>query len=285
LNQALSLILNGHPLKMLVTVVPIPQYLPRRAGAAIVLADVTEFARLDELRGEVIAVASHELKTPLTSLQMNLLMLQEKAENLTARQREILTAAVAGGEEIATTIDELLDLTRIEVGQLQLARQRVDLGALVDQVSHTLGPRYQDSEVALGVIKDAPSAIVQGDPARLKIVLVNLLSNALKYTPRGGKVTVRLASTQVAWRDDGSRLQITVTDTGPGIPPGLRERVFEKFYRVEDHQDGPKTVRGTGSGLYLCREIIQAHGGTVTCEPGEGGHGTRIALTLDLEVG
>jgi two-component system, NtrC family, sensor histidine kinase KinB len=286
LGQALSVSLNGRPRKMLVTVVPIPEYLPRRAGAAIVLADVTEFARLDELRGEVVAVASHELKTPLTSLQMNLLMLQEKADNLTARQREILTAAVAGGEELAATIDELLDLTRIEAGQLQLAKQRVDLDALVEQVSRTFRPRYQDAEVALRVVREAPTAIVQGDPARLRIVLVNLLTNALKYTPRGGEVTLRLASRQNAGAGSKSRLQITVTDTGPGIPPELREHVFEKFYRVEDHRpDGPKGVRGTGIGLYLCREIIEAHGGSITCETGENERGTRIALTLELEEG
>jgi len=284
LSQALSVSLNGRPVKLLVTVVPIPQFLPRRAGAAIVLADVTEFARLDELRGEVVAVASHELKTPLTSLQMNLLMLQEKADNLTTRQREILTAAVAGGEELAATIDELLDLTQIEAGQLQLAKQRVDLDALVQQATRTLRPRYQDAEVTLRVVRDAPTAIVQADPARLRIVLVNLLTNALKYTPRGGEVTVRLASRQNAGAGGKSKLQITVTDTGPGIPLELRERVFEKFYRVEDHRtDGPKGVRGTGIGLYLCREIIQAHGGNISCEKGDGERGTRIAMTLDLE--
>jgi NtrC-family two-component system sensor histidine kinase KinB len=286
LSQALEVSLNGRPLKMLVTVVPIPQFLPRRAGAAIILADVTEFARLDELRGEVVAVASHELKTPLTSLQMNLLMLQEEANNFTKRQQDLLSAAIAGGEELAATIDELLDLTRIEAGQLQLAKQRVDLGGLVEQVGNTLHPRYQDAEVALRVVKEIPAAIVQGDPARLRIVLVNLLTNALKYTPRGGEVTVRLASRQNAGASGKSRLQITVTDTGPGIPPELRERIFEKFFRVEDHRpDGPKGVRGTGIGLYLCREIIEAHGGSISCETGEGGRGTRIAFTLDQEEG
>jgi len=284
LSQALSASLNGRPVKLLVTVVPIPQFLPHRAGAAIVLADVTEFARLDELRGEVVAVASHELKTPLTSLQMNLLMLQEKADNLTSRQQEILTAAVAGGQELAATIEELLDLTRIEAGQLQLAKQRVDVDALVEQATRTFRSRYQDAEVTFRVVRDAPSALVQADPARLRIVLVNLLTNALKYTPRGGEVTVRLASRQNAGAGGKSKLQITVTDTGPGIPPELRERVFEKFYRVEDHRsDGPKGVRGTGIGLYLCREIIQAHGGTIFCENGDSERGTRIAITLDLE--
>jgi NtrC-family two-component system sensor histidine kinase KinB len=282
LTQALSVSLDGRQHKMLAAVVPIPEFLPRRAGAAIVLADVTEFARLDELRAEVIAVASHELKTPLTSLQMNLLLLRETADNLTARQREILNGAVAGGEELAATIDELLDLTRIEAGELQLAKERVELDTLVEQVASTLRPRYQDAEVSLRVIKDTPVSVVQGDPARLKIVFMNLLTNALKYTPRGGEVSVRLASRQIAGTGGPPRLYITVTDTGTGIPPELRERVFTKFFRVEDQRpDGPKGVRGTGIGLYLCREIIEAHGGAISCEPGDNNRGTRFAITLN----
>jgi NtrC-family two-component system sensor histidine kinase KinB len=285
LSQALAVSLDGRPLKMLVTVVPIPEFLPRRAGAAVVLADVTDFARLDELRSEVVAIASHELKTPLTTLQMNLLLLREKADNLSARQREILAAAVEGGEELGATIEELLDLTRIEAGQLQLVKQRVDLDALVEQVARMLRPRFQDAEIALRVNREAAVAIVQGDPARLKIVFANLLTNALKYTPRGGEVTVQLASGQNAVATGPSPVQITVTDTGPGIPLALRERVFDKFFRVEDHRpDGPKGVRGTGIGLYLCREIIEAHGGTISCEAGAGGHGTRIAISLPSEA-
>jgi NtrC-family two-component system sensor histidine kinase KinB len=217
---------------------------------------------------------------------MNLLLLCEKADNLTARQREILNGAVAGGEELAATIDELLDLTRIEAGQLQLAKERVELDTLVEQVAHTLRPRYQDAEVGLRVVKDAAVSVGQGDPARLKIVFMNLLTNALKYTPRGGEVTVRLASRQNAGTRGKSRLHITVTDTGPGIPPEMRESVFTKFFRVEDHRaDGPKGVRGTGIGLYLCREIIEAHGGSISCEAGDGDRGTRFAISLDSEDG
>jgi NtrC-family two-component system sensor histidine kinase KinB len=134
------------------------------------------------------------------------------------------------------------------------------------------------------VVQDVPEAIVKGDAARLRLVFMNLLTNALKYTPRKGEVVVRLASMQNAGPPGKSKLQITVTDSGPGIPSELRERVFEKFFRVEDERaDGPKGVRGTGIGLYLCREIIEALGGTIACTAGDDERGTRIAVTLDSD--
>jgi len=282
LSQALPIAINGRAMKMLLTVAPIREFLPHRQGAALVLADVTDFARLDELRGELVAVASHELKTPLTALRMNLLLLQERPDNLTARQQEILAAAVEGVEELGSTIDELLDLTRIEAGQLRLQQERVDLSTLAQQTAQALRPRFEDADIRLQVVNDAPGALVRGDPARLKIVLANLLVNALKYTPRGGEVVVR------QWHDgngDGASRRIchlSVTDTGRGVPPEFRERVFEKFFRVEHQRDGAQEgVRGAGIGLYLCRQIVEAHGGTIRCEVGDHNRGTRIHIQFD----
>jgi NtrC-family two-component system sensor histidine kinase KinB len=284
LSQALTVSVDGQSLRMLATVTPIPELLPRRRGAVLVLADVTDFARLDELRSELVAVASHELKTPLTSLRMDLLLLHERAENLTPRQVEILSAAISAGEELASTIDELLDLTRIEAGQLRLQRERVDLDALTEQATRLLRPRFEDAAIQLRILHDAPLAVVRGDAARLRIVLVNLLDNALKYTPAGGAVAVRLSSVQNAAADGKQLLQIAVTDTGPGIPAEYRERVFEKFFRVEHHQ-GAKAegVRGAGIGLYLCRQILEAHGGSIRSEPGGGGCGTQFVIQLAID--
>jgi NtrC-family two-component system sensor histidine kinase KinB len=283
LGQALGVPLGGRLLRMLLRVAPIPEFLPRRPGAVLVLDDVTEFARLDELRGELVAVASHELKTPLTSLQMNLLLLAERGDNLTPRQREILDAALHGGEELQATIEELLDLTRIEAGQLRLLRERVEVEAVVGQAVRAVRPRFEDAEVSLEVVRDAPGAAVCGDAARLRIVLANLLDNALKYTPRGGAVAVRLVALPSAAPDGKPVVQVGVTDTGPGIPAEFRERVFEKFFRVEDQRAGTQQgVRGAGIGLYLCRQIVEAHGGTIRCEPGDG-RGTRVVLHLEGE--
>jgi len=274
LARALSVELQGRPVKMLLGTAPIPEFLPGRSGAVLVYSDVTDFARLDELRSELVAVASHELKTPLTTLRMTLHLLGERAENLSPRQHEILSAALLGGEELAGTIDELLDLTRIEAGQFRLMRERADLYALIGQAVAGLRLRYEDGGIDLRVDRQAASAVVRGDAARLRIVVANLLTNALKYTPRGGTVAIEVTGDR--------RLTVAVTDSGPGIPADFHERVFEKFFRIEHQRPwGSDGVRGAGIGLYLCRQIIEAHGGRITCGAGPAGRGTRIAFELD----
>jgi NtrC-family two-component system sensor histidine kinase KinB len=142
------------------------------------------------------------------------------------------------------------------------------------------GPRFAESGVKLEVQKEVRSAFCQGDAARLLMVLNNVLTNALKYSPVGGVVRVAM-SLQNAGSRDGPVLHLAVTDTGPGIPVQFRERVFEKFFRVEHHRRADaKDRKGTGIGLYLCKHIITAHGGNIWCDAGEHGVGTRIAITL-----
>jgi NtrC-family two-component system sensor histidine kinase KinB len=278
-SQALSVALDGHPAKLLPTVMPIPEFSGGRPGAVVVLYDVTEFARLDELRTEMIAVASHELKTPLTTLRMNLMLLRERAGELSPLLREILATAALGCEDLAATIDELLDLTRIEAGQLRLNLDRVDLLALVGHVTAKFLPRFEENGVRLEFARRCDRAIVRGDAARLAVVLSNLLTNALKYTPHGGTVEVAVAAKSPEPGPD--ILQIAVTDTGPGIPRESRERIFEKFFRLEHlSPDTPEGVQGVGIGLYLCRQIVAMHGGTIGCEPGVEGVGTRFVIEV-----
>jgi two-component system, NtrC family, sensor histidine kinase KinB len=275
--------LDGRLLRFLLTAVPVPGFTPGMFGAVAVLDDVTEFARLDELRSELIGVASHELNSPLTALRMNLLMLGEGTAGLTPRQQLLFQAAVQGCEELGGTIEELLDVTRIEAGQLRLNLTPVDLGVVLVTARRGLEVRFADAGVHLTIVHDGSSMIVVGDPARLASVLTNVLTNALKYSPPGGVVTVRLSSRQNAGVGEGGTRQITVTDQGPGVPVDYRERIFEKFFRVEHHlgqQDGGG--RGTGIGLYLCREVVKAHGGTIVCEAAEGTSGTRFVITLPI---
>ncbi len=281
LTRALSVNLNGRRRKFMLTAVPIPEFHQGRYGAVAVLYDVTDFAHLDELRMELVGVASHELKTPLTTLRMNLLMLGEDACNLSDRQREILSMALLGCQELANTIDELLDLTRIEAGQLRLSREVIDLYGVIERAMASMRQRYEDADIKLRLERQCSCAVVQGDPVRLGMVFTNLLGNSLKYTPHGGLVCISVASAQNAAGGDDSILQIAVTDTGTGIPAAYRARVFDKFFRVEQQlENGGSKTKGAGIGLYLCRQIIDAHGGAISCEPAENGFGTRITLVL-----
>lgn len=312
LDQAVAIPIDGQLRKMLVTVAPIPEFQDRQPALVIVFDDVTELARLDELRSELVAVASHELKTPLTTLRMNLLMLQEQNGQFPPPQQEMLQAAITGTDDLAATIEEMLDLTRIESGQLQLRQERVDLGALLDEAVRSLQPRFDDAGIALSTHRERREHLAWGDAARLKLVFTNLLGNALKYTPRGGRVTVALARVEPADDNTVPELELTVTDEGPGVPPEFRERIFEKFFRVEHHvqerehppadafaasSGSPSTsarpvrlsrmertthggVRGTGIGLFLCRQIIEAHHGRIWCEPSPSGNGSRFTFRM-----
>jgi len=272
--------LDGRLRRFLLTAVPIPDFAPRRCGAVVVLDDVTEFARLDELRSELIGVASHELKSPLTTLRMNLLMLGETSDAMTPRQRELVASAVAACEELGLTTEGLLDVARIEAGQLRLNLAPVDLKAALETARRSLQARFDDAGVRL-VVDSGPAPVVLGDPSRLGSVLANVLTNALKYSASGSVVTARVASGQNTQGGGLGPAQIAVADQGPGVPAEFRERVFEKFFRVEHHVGHRvERVRGTGIGLYLCREIVRAHGGSIVCAPGDSGSGTRVAISL-----
>jgi NtrC-family two-component system sensor histidine kinase KinB len=249
-------------------------------GAVLVFSDVTELARLDEMRMELVAVASDELRTPLTTLRMTLLMLQERAARLDERDRELVATALVGVEQLAVTVAEFLDLTRIEAGQLRLHLDVVDVERLIVEVIAAVEPRAEEAKVSLegGVERGCPQSL-RGDASRLGVVLSNLLSNALKYTPPGGAISVRAGPADPANRP--TSLEIRVCDSGPGVPEEFRGRVFEKFFRVEHYRPGTEEgVRGSGIGLYMAREIVEAHGGSVGCFEAPGGHGASFVIRL-----
>ncbi len=289
LRQTLRISSGGTSRRLLMTAVPVRAsdvdhgHRQDGFGAVVVFDDVTEFAKLDELRSELIGVASHELKSPLTTLQMNLLMLSETGHLLTQQQRDLLSAANSGATELAATIDELLDVTRVEADQLHLDLHLCDLCGIATSVADELQGRFADAGVQLELHLETDIVCVFGDFKRLSRVLVNLLENALKYSPSGGRVAIEVTNPLLPSGERAARL--SVTDQGPGVPSEFRERIFEKFVRVE-HSDpfsdtaNQSTPRGTGIGLYLCREITLAHRGQIVCEPAVEATGTRIVVTL-----
>lgn len=224
-----------------------------------------------EIRNAFFSIASHELKTPLTALLGQAQLLQRRIlhEPLAdERHRRSVHTIAAQAARLDSLITELLDVTRIERGQFELVRTPLDLGALVRQVVHEM--EMLDGRHPLRCTIPQLPLMVLGDAARLEQVLQNLLQNAIKYSPADSPVEVW--AQQVA-----TSIQVSVRDHGIGIPAAALPQLFERFYRV--HTSATAGIAGMGVGLYIVKEIVALHGGTVAVESTEGA-GSTFTLTL-----
>jgi NtrC-family two-component system sensor histidine kinase KinB len=261
-------------------VVPVAAFDAQRQGAILLLYDVTELVRLDEMRSEVVAVASHELQTPLTTLRMTLLMLQEASDALPDRQRQLVATSLIGVEQLTETVHEFLDLTRIEAGELRLNLEPLHISSVIASAVRRVEGQAIAQGIALSNLADRDLPPIVADSLRLRAVFDNIFSNALKYTPSGGSVSIQTGLLP-AVGDQPDTVSISITDTGPGIPSGFRSRIFDKFFRLEHHHSEARSgARGAGIGLYMCRQIVELHGGDIACDSGAGGGGTRITVRL-----
>ncbi|HEX4000114.1 MAG TPA: ATP-binding protein [Pirellulales bacterium] len=273
-NSAVTIPCDGRPRRYLPRIMAIRDPQENVLGAAVLLQDVTRFQLLDEVKNNLVATVSHELKTPLTSIGLAVhLLLEEAAGPLTPKQTELLIDARENSERLLATINNLLDLTRFEGG-----RQRLDLRVqspadLLHAAANVVRPRVEDKQITIKV--DAPDGLpmVEVDVPRFSHALDNLVDNAITYTPCGGRIV--LAAEAV-----GSTVRLSVSDTGVGIPAEHLPRLFERFFQVPGRSGG----RGTGLGLAIVREIVTAHGGTIACES-QPGAGTRFTIALPASTG
>jgi signal transduction histidine kinase/HAMP domain-containing protein len=230
-------------------------------GVTIVLQDVTRLMRFDELKNDLVATVAHEFRTPLTSLRMAIHMLAEEAAGpLTGQQGDLVAAARQDCERLQGIVDDILDLSRIQAGRIELHAKPVDARWLVAQAAAAAEPAARTAGVALSVETPEDPIPSLADAERVDVVLTNLLGNAVRHTPAGGRIAVRV-------RRDGASVRFEVQDSGEGIPRQYQERIFERFFQVPGGKRG-----GLGLGLYISREIVQAHGGEmgVVSEEGKG---------------
>jgi signal transduction histidine kinase len=230
-------------------------------GATIILQDVTRLRRFEELKNDVVATIAHEFRTPLTSLRMAVhLCTEQVAGPLTDKQAELLHAAREDCDRLQAMVDDLLDLSRIEAGRIELYPLPTPIGVLAESAVEQFKAEAEAKGVRLSAIIPVPEVKVLADQERIGHVLANLLGNALRHSERDGDVSLGASVTNGAVR-------ITVTDTGKGIAKEYQERIFDKFFQVPE--TGPK---GTGLGLYIAKEIVRGHGGDigVESEPGKG---------------
>lgn len=229
-------------------------------GTTIVLQDVTRLLRFDELKNNLVATVAHEFRTPLTSLRMAIHMCIEGAVgDLNEKQLDLLYVAREDCERLQTIVDDLLDLSRIQSGRIDISRRRVAPETLVHQAVDAHAAAAKLAGLALRTEVMPGLGEVEADPDRIQLAFDNLINNALRYT-KEGEVVVR------ALPGEGN-VRFEVSDTGAGIPLEHQAAIFEKFYRVPGAPKG-----GAGLGLFIAKEIVEAHGGQIgfSSEPGQG---------------
>jgi PAS domain S-box-containing protein len=237
-------------------------------GRVWTLREVTEARQVDRIKDALVATVSHELRTPLTSI-IGYLELLGTGEPLSIEDARFVEIARRNAARLQRMVEELLFLSRVDAGGLELDLEDVDVAELARAALGSADPAAAAKRITLE-LDGPPTLRMRADGTRLGQVFDNLISNAIKFTPERGKVKVCLDS------DDGA-LMATVTDTGRGIPHAEQSRLFERFFRTTATRDVP----GTGLGLTIVRAIVEAHGGSVTCESREG-VGTTFAFRLPL---
>jgi signal transduction histidine kinase len=231
------------------------------AGATIVLQDVTRLRLFDELTHDLVATVAHEFRTPLTSLRMAIhLCLEGVAGPITEKQADLLHAAREDCERLQEMVDDLLNVAKIQSGRLSFSRHPLALDRLVPGYVASYEKEARSRGIDLRAEPAPEGLMIEADPARLELVFSNLLTNAIRYTPAGGTVELRI-------RPEGNSVRFEVTDTGPGIAPEYQERIFDQFFQLPGTTQG-----GAGLGLHIAKEVVRAHGGEigVRSQPGKG---------------
>lgn len=238
-------------------------------GVVVVLQDVTRFRVADDVKTDLIATVSHELKTPLTSIQLAIyLLLDEKVGSLTPKQTGLLLAAQKNSDRLFEMVEDLLDLARFEGGAALIEKKPISCQQLIEEVANREKELVVSRGLELKVETEPHLPRVQVSRARIDQVFANFVSNAVKYSPPGSAITLS------ARRDGAKNVRFAVHDEGAGVPKDLRRRIFDKFYRVSESSD-----EGAGLGLSIAREIVLAHGGSIGIE-GEEKKGSDFFFTL-----
>ena len=243
-------------------------------GTVYLFDDITREKEIDQMKSDFISLVSHELRTPLTSIiGFVSFILDGKAGAINDRQRNSLARVQRQSKRLAALINDLLDISRIESGRIQMEQESISLLEIVTQRLEEIRPQADEKSIRL--VLTAPESIpdILGDEARMGQVFTNLIGNAIKFTPNNGEVSVKVEA-------DGNLLHVEVIDTGPGIPAEERQKIFDKFYQLSDistRQQG-----GSGLGLSITKSIVEAHGGKLWIDDGNQGKGSNFQFVLPL---
>ncbi|MCX6024439.1 MAG: ATP-binding protein [Chloroflexi bacterium] len=243
------------------------------SGRLFIFRDVTKEREVDRMKTEFVSLVSHELRTPLTSIKGYIdLLLDGEVGDLSEDQREFLMIVSGNTNRLVTIINDLLDISRIESGKVELTLAPQNIGGLVREALTGLAPQIEAKRQQLTLAVEDPLPPVLADGDRITQVLNNLLSNAHKYTPAGGRITVGV-------QREKDRIAVEVADTGIGISPEEQSQLFTRFYRARNRTT--QEVNGTGLGLAITRSLLELHGSDLLLTSAVG-EGTTFRFTLPL---
>lgn len=241
------------------------------SGIVLLLRDVTYLKEVERTKSEFIMAASHELRTPLTSLGMSMDLIQQKiSPKLQDQEKEMMDVAIAEIDRMKSLVYELLDLSKLEAGSIELEIERISVHTLFSHVSEIFTSQLRNKHVHLSVNSSEDFLKVDADANKITWVLSNLISNALRYVEKNGNIVLSA-------KRDNTHAYISVSDDGPGIPMEYQSKIFQKFVRLKKDQNS-----GSGLGLAICKEIIRAHGGTIWVDS-QKDKGSTFTFTIPVE--
>jgi len=265
---------DGTRLPVTVSAAPVRDQRGVVAGCIAVFSDASQEREVDRMKTEFISIASHQLRTPMSGVKGVLsLLLEDVLGPLNPEQRKYVRRANEANERLIALVNDLLNVSRLEQGSLQLRSEPVNLAEVLQTLAAEFQPRAAQYKQTLQVERDGSpdeEMVVHGDPVRLREVFLNLLDNAVKYTPESGRITLRLQASE-------QRVTVEVSDSGVGIPADKFPVLFQKFNRIQNPLSGREF--GTGLGLYFARSVIELHQGSVEVES-HLGEGTTFRVTL-----
>lgn len=261
---------DGSIIEVSLTISPVKDSQGKIIGLSKIARDITERKQEEQRKNDFVAIVSHELKTPLTSIigYIQILLAKAKKEGID-QFSTILQKTEVQAKKMATMIQDFLDLAKMEDGKLQIVRSTFDLSLLLDEILLDAQFKSAYHQIEVSICRDT---LVYADREKIGQVLINLLSNAIKYTPDGGKIAI-------GCEQENGKVRVFVSDEGIGISVNDQKRLFDRFYRVND--DRNKSISGFGIGLYFVSEILRYHESTIEVKSEEG-KGSTFTFSLDI---
>ncbi|MBV9008770.1 MAG: PAS domain-containing protein, partial [Verrucomicrobia bacterium] len=255
------------------TATPISDDLKQVTGATAIFHDVSRLKQTDQIRRDFVANVSHELRTPLSIFRGNIETLLEDQQLSTTERQQILATVRRHSDRLTRIVEDLLTLTRLESKAASLQLAPLDVVSLLKRIVRDWSKRIANRNLHLDLRTDGDLPLLQADEFRIEQVMNNLLDNAVNYSPDGGEILISA-------NGHNDKIELTISDHGPGISPEDLPRIFERFYRADKARS--RALGSTGLGLSIVKHIVHLHGGEVWAES-ELGKGTRIRLQFRLQ--